>query len=197
LTKRNVDAPGLLLHDLDQAVEVGETRCVATDASCVGANPRDGLVELGLAAAGDEDARSFGGEQSRRREADAGGPARYHRDFPLKLPTHRACSRKFTVCAYAHIICHCARHHRALLANRGFCSHCLPMGFGGASGGRLFSITNVSDGRPRRLTKPRLCGTIRFSKAISIAAFRNTKHPPTFEKETGRRARRNTAGVVA
>ena len=82
IDKEDVDAPGLLLHDLDQAVEVGETRCVATDASCAGANLRDGLVELGLAAAGDEDARSFGGEQSRRREANAGGPPVITATFP-------------------------------------------------------------------------------------------------------------------
>jgi hypothetical protein len=45
----------------------------------------------------------------------------------------------------AHIICHCARHHRAVLANGGLCSQSLPMGFGCPNSGWLFSITNVSD----------------------------------------------------
>ena len=45
--------------------------------------------------------------------------------------------------ACAHIICHCARHHRVVLANGGSCSQSLPMKV--LAGGGRFSITTVSD----------------------------------------------------
>ena len=85
----------------------------------------------------------------------------------------------------AHIICHCACHHRAVLANGGTCSQSVPTGFDRASDGWLFSITNVSDDLRPAEGKPDLEESSAFSKLFWIAAFRNTSPSATFKKAGG------------
>jgi len=69
-------------------VDVGELGCVALYCGGVAADRGDGLVELRLAAAGDEDPRAFLGEALGGAEADAGAAARDDGDFAFELLTH-------------------------------------------------------------------------------------------------------------
>ena len=81
--EEHVDAPLLLLDRGVEAVEVGELGDVALRTAaapcCRSASPL--RVELGLAAAGDEDVGAFGNESLGGGEADAAAAAGYESDF--------------------------------------------------------------------------------------------------------------------
>src|SRR5262245_39914894 len=59
----DVDVPLLLSYGRVEPVEVGQVRDVAPHGRDVPADPLDRPVELGLAAAGDEDVSPLGGEE--------------------------------------------------------------------------------------------------------------------------------------
>ena len=69
--EQDVDAAGLLADLLEKAIEIIDLRDVALNTGRVAADFADGGVKLGLAAAGDEEARALRGETLCGREADA------------------------------------------------------------------------------------------------------------------------------
>src|SRR5262249_20722657 len=86
--EEHVDAAGLAFHRLVEPVEISEVRNVTLYAHRSRADVLHRPIELGLAATGDEDARTFGREPLRGGEADAAVAPGDHGDLSLELFRH-------------------------------------------------------------------------------------------------------------
>jgi len=86
--EQHVQAAGLACDLRIHRVQFAEHRGVGADAGGVGADRVDGRVQLGLAAAGDEDLGALGGQFLGGAEADARAAPGHQGDLSFELPVH-------------------------------------------------------------------------------------------------------------
>ena len=84
----NVELVGLLPDRIVEAVEIGQLGRIATHAERPRAERRHGGVELGLAAAGDEDRCAFGGKALGDAKTDASSAARDDGNLAFEFSAH-------------------------------------------------------------------------------------------------------------